>query len=224
MSVLDQFRLDGKIALVTGASKNIGLETTRAFAEAGATVVAVARSSDLLERAVDEVRAATGATVMARTADVGDPASIQQLVETVHSDFDQIDVLVNNAYASGDTYGISAFELPDEAWEQTIAANVLGPYRLCAGFGRRMLAGRGGSIINVLSGSGFLPTRGVTPYGSTKAALLDDDAVSGGRGRPDHPGQRAVPRTDDERDRRSHDGSEHAEAPGSGPDGSARTT
>jgi NAD(P)-dependent dehydrogenase (short-subunit alcohol dehydrogenase family) len=171
VKVLDQFRLDGKVAVVTGASRHIGLEITRAFAEAGGTVVAVARSAELLEQRADEVRRATGATVITCSADVCDRDSTQRLVDDVHDRFTQIDVLVNNAYAAGDTIGVPAFEIPDRDWEVTIAGNIMGPYRLCAGFGRRMLAGRGGSIINVLSGSGFLPTRWVTPYGSTKSAL-----------------------------------------------------
>ena len=62
-------------------------------------------------------------------------------------------------------------DIEDEAWEITFRANVLGPFRLCRGFGRGMLAAGGGVIINVLSGSAFQPTWQNAPYGSTKAAL-----------------------------------------------------
>lgn len=171
MSVLDRFGLHGKVAVVTGASKNIGLEIARAFAEAGATVVAVARSAELLEQRCAEISEATGARVIPMTGDVTDRVSTDSLIDDVHGEFDQIDVLVNNAYAAGNTFGVPAFEIPDDDWETTFAGNVLGPFRLCRGFGAKMIAGRGGSIINVLSGSGFLPTPGVMPYGSTKAAL-----------------------------------------------------
>jgi NAD(P)-dependent dehydrogenase (short-subunit alcohol dehydrogenase family) len=171
MSVIDEFRLDGRVAVVTGASRNIGLEITRAFAEAGATVIAVARNAELLDERAAAVSAETGASIIPRVADVSDPESLATLIDRVHQEHDQIDVLVNNAYAAGNTFGVPVFEIPDKDWEETIAANVLGPYRLCRGFGSRMVAGRGGAIINVLSGSGFVPTRGITPYGSTKAAL-----------------------------------------------------
>ena len=142
MTVIDRFRLDGKIAVVTGASKNIGLEITRAFAEAGATVIAVARTACLLEQRVADIVDQTGAHVIARTADVMDARSVADLIDGVHADFDQIDVLVNNAYAAGNTFGVPIFEIPDKDWEETFAANVLGPYRLCRGFGSSMIAGQ----------------------------------------------------------------------------------
>jgi NAD(P)-dependent dehydrogenase (short-subunit alcohol dehydrogenase family) len=171
MGVVDGFRLDGKVAVVTGASRNVGLEITRAFAEAGATVVGVARDGRLLEERLASISVATGARVIPKAADVMDSASTTRLVEDVHREFDAIDVLVNNAYSAGGAYGSSIFEIPDEDFHDTFAGNVLGPYRLCRGFGRRMMEGRGGSIVNVLSGSGFLPVPGVMPYGATKAAL-----------------------------------------------------
>jgi NAD(P)-dependent dehydrogenase (short-subunit alcohol dehydrogenase family) len=169
--VIERFRLDGKVAVVVGATKNIGLEISRAFAEAGATVVMVARTAAALHQRRDEIAGQTGARVLTFTCDTTSGDDIDALVAGVHGEFSQIDVLVNNAYASGNTFGVPVFEIEDRAWEETFHANVLGPYRLCRGFGRRMLAGRGGSIVNVLSGSGFLPTPQVMPYGSTKSAL-----------------------------------------------------
>jgi NAD(P)-dependent dehydrogenase (short-subunit alcohol dehydrogenase family) len=171
MSVLDRFRLDGKVTVVTGASKNIGLEISRAFAQAGATVAMVARGRELLEQRADEIRTQTGASILTFTADVGSKRDVARLIEQVHGRFDQVDTLVNNAYSSGATQGVSVFDIEERSWEETIAANVLGPFRLCQAFGKRMAAGRGGSFINILSGSGLRPSPELTPYGTTKAAL-----------------------------------------------------
>lgn len=164
-------RLDGKVAVVTGASKNIGLEISRAFAEAGATVVMVARGRERLEQRAQAIRSETGASVRTVVTDVSTREGAAALMDQVHSEFDQIDTLVNNAHASGDTQGIDFFDIEESAWENTIAGNVMAPFRLCQGFGRRMREGRGGSFINILSGLGFRPAPTLTPYGSTKAAL-----------------------------------------------------
>ena len=169
--VIDRFRLDGKVALVTGASKNIGLEISRAFAEAGATVIMNARNGGLLHRRADEIRAATGSRVEALVADVSIAEDNAKISAHVLKAFGQVDVLVNNAYASGDTIGVDPLEIPDDAWQQTIAANLLAPARLIQALAPSMIVARSGSVINVLSGSGLLPTPGVMPYGVTKAGL-----------------------------------------------------
>lgn len=167
----DPFRLDGKVAVVTGASRNVGLEIARTFAAAGAEVVMAARGADRLRARAAEIRDQTGAAVMPVPADVISVADTDRLVSRVLDAYPQVDVLVNNAYASGNTFGTHVLDVGDDAWEITFRANVLGPFRLCRGFGRGMLAGHGGAIVNVLSGSAFQPTRQNTPYGSTKAAL-----------------------------------------------------
>jgi NAD(P)-dependent dehydrogenase (short-subunit alcohol dehydrogenase family) len=169
LNVLDKFRLDGKNALVTGASKNIGLGISRAFAQAGANVLMVARGRDPLESAAEEIRAETGATVHTFLADIGVKKDVEALLEFVQETFDQIDCLVNNAaHSSMDT---PFFELEDEDWEQAFAINLLAPWRLTRGLGEGMIAGRGGSVINVLSGSGFQPVRTNMTYGTTKSGL-----------------------------------------------------
>jgi NAD(P)-dependent dehydrogenase (short-subunit alcohol dehydrogenase family) len=171
MTVGDKFRLDGKVAVVTGASKNIGLEISRAFAESGATVVMAARSRNNLERRAAAIRTDTGAPVERVAADVSTESGVAELIQFVHERFDQAHVRVNNAYASGDTQQLDVLDIPDSACDATYAANVLGPFRLIRGLGRRMATGQGGSVINVLSGSAFLPTPKVISYGATKAAL-----------------------------------------------------
>jgi NAD(P)-dependent dehydrogenase (short-subunit alcohol dehydrogenase family) len=102
-------------------------------------------------------------------ADVGVKEDVESLLDFAHRKFDQVDCLVNNAaHTSMDT---PIFELEDEHWERAFACNILAPWRLARGVGAHMLAGRGGSVINVLSGSGFQPVRTNTTYGSTKSGL-----------------------------------------------------
>ncbi len=170
MTVMDRLRLDGKNTVVTGASKNIGFSISQAFAEAGASVLMVARGQDWLETRAQQIRDATGATVHTCVADVASEQDVDRLVAYAHEVYDQVDCLVNNA-ANTASPGKPIFEIPDQAFEDAFATNVLGPYRLIRGLGPRMEAGRGGSIINVLSGAGFIPVKGYQAYGASKAAL-----------------------------------------------------
>jgi NAD(P)-dependent dehydrogenase (short-subunit alcohol dehydrogenase family) len=169
--VIDRFRLDGKVALITGASKNIGFETARAFAEAGATVIMNARSPELLEERAGSIRAESGGEVVTKVADVsyGDAAS--ELSAFALDAFGRVDILMNNAYASGDTIGVEVLDIEDGAWESTLNTNIVAPFRLIKALAPSMIRSGSGSIINVLSGSGFLPTPGTLPYGVSKAGL-----------------------------------------------------
>jgi len=121
------FRLDGRVAVVTGASRNVGLEIARTFAAAGAGVVMAARDADRLGARAAEIRDETGAAVLPVAADVTSAADTDRLVSRVLEAYPQVDVLVNNAYASGNTFGTHVLDVDDEAWEITFRANVLGP-------------------------------------------------------------------------------------------------
>src|SRR5215470_16533417 len=101
MPVTDRFRLDGKVAVVTGASRNIGLAIARAFAEAGAVVVMVARGAETLTRAAEAI----GGTTETITADIGRQEDVERLIARVHGRHGQADILVNNAFADGRTVG-----------------------------------------------------------------------------------------------------------------------
>jgi len=172
------FRLDGRTAVITGASQNIGLSLALGFAEAGADVLMVARNPERLDRAVAAVRLTVpGRRIEGCAADVGDPEGIGRIAEAVTEQFGAADVLVNNAPATGRDgvpAGIDILDLPDSSWESTFRVNVLGSFRLVrALFGGRSAEGRDLSVINVLSGSGFLPVpepRSVA-YGASKSAL-----------------------------------------------------
>src|SRR4051794_14606781 len=96
MTVLDLFRLDGRVAIVTGASSGLGVTFARALAEAGADVVLAARRADRLEETKQLVEA-TGRRALAVTTDVASPTDCQRLVDTAMAELGRVDILVNNA-------------------------------------------------------------------------------------------------------------------------------
>jgi NAD(P)-dependent dehydrogenase (short-subunit alcohol dehydrogenase family) len=177
----DAFRLDGQVALVTGASRNIGAAIAGSFALAGADLLLVARSAEQLGAVAAAIRAqAPDSRVRTTVADVGDRVQVDRLVEHVLAEFGRVDVLVNNAYSAGLEDGKSFLELPDETWESVFEANLYAPLRLTRALAREMLErDSGGNVINVISGSGFLPNSApghlpaptMAPYGVSKAAL-----------------------------------------------------
>lgn len=169
-SVEELFRLDGKIAVVSGASRNIGLEASRALASVGAHVVMVARDPDRLRDAAADIAGSTSGSVTARACDVSQEDDANALVEWLANEFDQVDVLLNNAYSTGDRKA-PVLEASPADWTATLSTNLLAPYRLCAGLIPAMIAGRGGSVINVLSGAAFRPNGTAVAYAASKAAL-----------------------------------------------------
>jgi NAD(P)-dependent dehydrogenase (short-subunit alcohol dehydrogenase family) len=164
------FRLDDKVAVVTGASQGIGAAIARGLAEAGADLLLVARRADVLEGVADHLRADTGRRVETLVADVTSPDTPGRIAARVHDTWSGLDVLVNNAYSSG---GVLApvLELDDEVWDDVLTANVLAPFRLCRELVPLMAGREGASVVNVVSGSGFLPSPGIGAYGVSKAAL-----------------------------------------------------
>jgi NAD(P)-dependent dehydrogenase (short-subunit alcohol dehydrogenase family) len=167
------FRLDGKVAVVTGASKNIGLEIVAALAQAGADVLMVARDRVRLDDAAARIRAQSrGRRIETVAADVSVKADADRIVDTALESFEHVAVLVNNAHTLGGARGVPILDVEDSSWEACFATNLLGPFRLIRGLVKPMVeSGRGGSIVNTLSGSGFQPTPFNGPYGTTKASL-----------------------------------------------------
>ncbi len=167
MTVMDLFRLDGKVAIVTGASSGLGVAFAQALAEAGADVVLGARRVDRLEetRALVE---ATGRRALAVQTDVADPDACQALVDAAMETFGRVDVLVNNAGVG--TAVPATHETPDE-FRRVIDVNLNGCYWMAQACGRVMQPGS--SIVNISSVLG-LTTAGLpqAAYASSKAALI----------------------------------------------------
>jgi NAD(P)-dependent dehydrogenase (short-subunit alcohol dehydrogenase family) len=167
---LTRFSLAGKVAVITGASKNIGAAIARGFALAGADLLLVARGRPALEAHAHALRAETGRRVETFATDVSEPGAAAAIVQFADRSLPPVDILVNNAFSAGSSQA-PILDMDDAVWDEVLAANLLAPYRLCKGFGASMAARGGCSIINVVSGSGFLPTPDLGAYGVSKAAL-----------------------------------------------------
>ena len=166
--VKDPFDFTGKVALVTGGSRGLGLEIVRAFAQRGADVVITSRKVESCEAAADEVRA-MGRRALAYGAHVGHWDEMPGLVEAAYDTFGKVDILVNNAGMS--PLAPSLLETSEDLFDKIVAVNFKGPFRLCALVGSRMYAGEGGSIINVSSTGAIRPQPRYGPYAGAKAAL-----------------------------------------------------
>lgn len=166
MPVLDKFRLDDKVVIVTGASSGLGVAFAKACAEAGADVVPAARRVEKLEGTAELVRAA-GRRALSVATDVADPAQCQAMVDAAMAEFGQVDVLVNNAGVG--TAVPATRETPDE-FRAVIDVNLNGAYWAAQACGRVMAPGS--SIVNISSILG-ITTAGLpqAAYSASKAAI-----------------------------------------------------
>jgi NAD(P)-dependent dehydrogenase (short-subunit alcohol dehydrogenase family) len=167
-AVQDLFDLSGRVAVVTGGTRGLGLAMATAFARAGAKVVIVSRKAEACEEVASALRA-EGAKAVAFACHVGHWDRVDELVEEIYRDFGRVDVLVNNAGVSP-MYG-KLSEVTEELFDKVVAVNLKGPFRLAALVGERMAAGDGGSIINVSSTGAVRPTRDIVPYAAAKAGV-----------------------------------------------------
>ena len=167
--VLDRFRLDGRTALITGASRNIGAAVARAFAEAGAGLVLNARRAEPLEAVAFALRERHGVPVLAVAADLSEAVGRTRLIEAVTRAGLAIDVLVNNATGGGRPD--SSLATTPAQWHDAIEVNVAAPFELCRAVIPGMQARGRGAIINVLSTAAFAVVPPMLAYGAMKAAL-----------------------------------------------------
>jgi NAD(P)-dependent dehydrogenase (short-subunit alcohol dehydrogenase family) len=164
-------RLDGRTALVTGASRGIGEAVATRLAAEGATVVIASRRRDGLEAAAARIRAATGPDVVVAPCHTGDLAAIEALFRDLDARGLTVDALVSNAAAN--PYFGPMIGLDWAAWDKTFEVNLKGTFALCREVARRLVAaGRPGAIVNVASiyGETGAPFQGI--YAMTKAAMI----------------------------------------------------
>ncbi len=162
------FDLTGKVALVTGGSRGLGLQMVRAFAEAGADVVVTSRKVDNCEAAADQVRA-VGRRALAVGCHVGHWDQIDAMVDAAYDEFGKVDILVNNAGMS--PLAPSLVDTTEDLFDKVIDVNFKGPFRIGSLVGKRMADAEGGSIINVSSSGALFPNPTFGPYAGAKAAL-----------------------------------------------------
>jgi len=161
------FDLSGKVALVTGGSKGLGLAMVRGFAAHGADIIVASRKLENCEAVAEEVRG-LGRRAIAVAAHVGHWGDIDRLIDTAYAEFGRVDILVNNA---GMSPACPSHEVTEKLFDSVVNLNFKGPFRLAAQIGKKMFDGDGGCIINVSSSGALVPLPGVVPYSGAKAAL-----------------------------------------------------
>ncbi len=161
-------RFEGKIALVTGASRGIGEAIARRLASEGAHVLAAARSVDALERVVAEI-AASGGKASALALDLADAASIDAAVKSALAAHGEIPVLVNNAGVAEDNL---ILRMGKDAWDRVLATNLTGVFLLTQAVIKGMVRKRYGRIVNVTSVVGLMGNAGQANYAASKAGLV----------------------------------------------------
>lgn len=164
------FQLEGRVALVTGASRGIGLASARLLAEQGAHVIVSSRSQDVLDEVAASIRIAGGkATAVA--AHQGDSDALRALLARVQADHGRLDILVNNA-ATNPYFGHVA-DTDMGMVDKTLQVNIRGYFELSALAARLMREGGGGTIVNIASINGLRPAAMQGIYSITKAAVIN---------------------------------------------------
>ncbi len=162
------FRLDGKIALVTGASQGIGRAIARHFAAQGARVVLAARSKEKLDSLAQEIRD-DGGDALAFSLDVARTAEVAEQLRQLPADYADVDILVNNA---GITRDALLARMSLEQWNEVLTTNLTGCYAVTREFVRVWIRKRWGRIIFVSSVVGLMGNQGQTNYGASKAGMI----------------------------------------------------
>jgi NAD(P)-dependent dehydrogenase (short-subunit alcohol dehydrogenase family) len=166
--VADLFRLDGRVAAVTGGGSGLGAAMAAGLAQAGAAVAILDISEDGAAGTVAAIEA-DGGRAMAMPVDVTDKASVDAVADRVVDELGRADVLINSA---GTAFRSPAEDFPEEEFDRVVGLNLKGTYLPCQAFGRKMLSAGKGSIINIASIGGFIAYPHASAYLSSKGGVV----------------------------------------------------
>ncbi len=169
MTDLKQFSLEGKVAIVTGASRGIGRATAVAFAKVGADIILTSRKVEDLERVAEDIRK-QGRRALVIGAHLGRMDDVKKVADTVRAAFSRVDILVNNAGTS--PVFASFLESDERLWDTVMSLNMKGLYFLSQAVARMMKEQGGGNIINVSSIDAFMPEIDNGIYAISKAGVV----------------------------------------------------
>lgn len=161
--------LDGKIALITGASRGIGKGIAELFVQQGATVIFTYASSEEKARAFEAELASMGGKAKGYKSDAANYDAAHQLIDTIIAEFGTIDILVNNAGITRDTL---LMRMSEEQWDEVMQVNLKSVFNLTKAVIKPMLKARSGSIINMSSVVGVKGNAGQANYAASKAGII----------------------------------------------------
>ena len=171
--VLERLKLDGTVAIVTGAGRGLGRQMALALADAGADVVCAARTLDQIDRTTADIRA-LGRRAVSQTTDVRDSAQCDALIQRAVTEFGKLDIMLSNA-GIGDMRGANAelWDVNDADWHDTLDVNLSSAFYCARAAAKQMGAqGHGGTIINVASGTAMRAYPMSFGYGAAKAGVI----------------------------------------------------
>jgi NAD(P)-dependent dehydrogenase (short-subunit alcohol dehydrogenase family) len=157
MSHLEElFRLDNKVAVVSGGAGLIGAKLCEILAEAGADIVIVDNNPEIAQSESERIAKQTNKKVVPMIIDITDEEQVAKLAEEVTSKFGKCDILVNSAHYKGGSFFSTLSEYPKESWDKVLEVNLTGTFLMCREFGGRMYDGDGGVIVNISSTYGLV--------------------------------------------------------------------
>jgi len=166
--VADAEGLAGRVAVVTGGSRGIGLAIARCLADDGASVVVSGRDSARLDAAVQEIEA-TGAAALAVVADAAKREDVERLVDATRERFGRLDVVVNNAGITRDQLLV---RMKDDDWDRVLETNLRGVFLMTRATAKVMMRQKAGRIINISSTAGTMGNPGQVNYSAAKAGVI----------------------------------------------------